>query len=247
MKTKSVTHATNLGQRSEQQDAFIRSFDSKYGTLLGVFDGHGGDEASKLCAKHVSSHFFECLDGAVLSELALGDTLINAANNLRHYDAGTTASLAYLPLAEDAVYTAVIGDSPIIVGQRGLFWLSPQHNVRSNVAERTAAQMRGGSYSQGYIWNGFSGPGLQMSRALGDAAMGKVISNVPDIKRLEVSEYDFVLVGSDGLFDPRNEDTDKAAQTLVEKIQSGATAEDLVAYALSVPTGDNVTAVLARF
>jgi serine/threonine protein phosphatase PrpC len=245
---KNLTYATDKGKRSTQQDTFIHVFDERYGALLGVFDGHGGDEASKMCAKHIPSHFFECMPVYKNNaEQSLRDTLVNAANILKNYDSGTTVSLAYLPYNEDVVYTAVIGDSPIIIGNYKDYWVSPQHNVRSNIAERTAAQERGGFYNSGYIFRIFHREGLQLSRVLGDAGMGKVVSNVPETNSLKVHYGDFVLVGTDGLFDPGNENTEKAVSDIVKLIEEGADANMLVAHALSVPTGDNVTAILARF
>jgi cell division protein YceG involved in septum cleavage len=55
-------------------------------------------------------------------------------------------------------------------------------------------------------------------------------------------------VRPDGCFDPGHYDFKKSAQTIVELVERGATAQDLVKRAaIDYPTGDNVTAIVARF
>src|SRR5208337_742222 len=160
---------------------------------------------------------------------------------------GTTASIAFIPLSADVVYVAVLGDSPVIVKQAdGSIWVAPEHNVRTNKAEAEAAKQRGGAVVGGYLVAHWDGPGLQMARALGDKALDKVLSRVPEISTQALGVGSFVLVCTDGALDPGHENAEAAAKSVVELIQSGGDAQAIVDRAVAVPTGDNVSALLVR-
>ena len=132
----------------------------------------------------------------------------------------------------------------VVVDKQGAVHISPEHNVRSNLNERKAAEKRGGIYRDGYIWNDLSslGSGLQMSRALGDAHLGKILSREPDI--YVISNPEWVLVASDGVFDPDHENTSQ----LIEKVKKYAirrsTAGDIMKWAESRGLKDNATALV---
>lgn len=249
MKIKDLTYASERGQRSYQEDRYFVS-NSTYGTLLAVFDGHGGDEASQYCDEHFAGHFLTCIHNTEgNAQVALRDSFSTMAADLKSFRSGTTASLVFLPADQDIVIAAVVGDSPVVIKTTNekipTYWMGPDHNVRTNPAEAEAAQDRGGFLDYGYVFSSLSGKGLQMGRALGDAELGSVISNEPEIKIVTPDPTGFILVGSDGLFDPSHSDT-ASFSPLRTRIEAGHSAMDLVKYALNVPTQDNVTAILAR-
>jgi serine/threonine protein phosphatase PrpC len=141
-----------------------------------------------------------------------------------------------------------MGDSPILIKDKdGKINISPDHNIRTNDAERRAAEDRGGFCDGGYLFASFDGMGLQMARALGDSHLNKVLSRLPDVYAVEINENSFVLVGTDGLFDPGHWNFKVEADAVVKLIDEGADAAALVTRAVNIPTGDNVTAILARF
>ncbi|MBI3274029.1 MAG: hypothetical protein HYZ69_02700, partial [Candidatus Colwellbacteria bacterium] len=120
----------------------------------------------------------------------------------------------------------------------------PEHNVRSNLEERKAAEQRGGIYSGGYIWNdlGSLGQGLQMSRALGDAHLGNILSREPDV--YTIAEPLWVLVASDGLFDPGHSDTYRLLQEIEDYAKRNATADELMKWVEKRGLKDNATALV---
>ena len=159
-------------------------------------------------------------------------------------------SLVYVPLSlmDGKVWVAILGDSPVIVmDAEGKVDVSPMHNARSNPTERDAAIARGASFDGNYIYAGFSGPGLQMTRAMGDRELVRVINREPEVYSRIVGPDSFVLVATDGLFDPSHRNLEPEIATVVDQIQAGASAQTLVDRAIALPTGDNVTAVLVRF
>ncbi len=238
-----ITMATARGARGYQEDTYLNvqmSQETLQGTLLGVFDGHGGDEASKWMAQH----FERCFHGQSGVEVSLRKAFKTCAVALRDYDAGTTASVVFIPTNSNKVYTAVIGDSPIIVKTPTGLWFGPDHNVRTNQAECDAAIQRGGFYSGGYIMK--HGFGLQMGRALGDSALSPILSTEPEISSVTVAPDGFILIGTDGLFDPGHYDFKKAAEQVIARVGQDD-AQALVDRAVSIPTRDNVTCILVKY
>ena len=179
----------------------------------------------------------------------LRKTIKNLAQALIDYDSGSTASLVYIPEIGDEVYTAVIGDSPIIILKGHDYWYGPDHNVRSNHAEAEAVRKRGGYIHNGYAM-GRGVFGLQMGRALGDAELVDILSTEPEVNKVSIGQGAWILVCTDGLIDPGHNGVD-AKQAIIDRCNSNVhgefTAEDLVQYAVGVPTGDNVSCILARF
>jgi serine/threonine protein phosphatase PrpC len=232
-----ITTASAKGQRPYQEDTSI-NVELPQGRLLGVFDGHGGNEASQFMAENFAGVFEETGSFRLAFRIA--------AQHLKDYEAGTTASVVLIPKDSRTVFTAVIGDSPIIIQTDSGIWYSPDHNVRTNEIERVAAQNRGGYYCGGYIMKGISGPGLQMGRALGDALLAPVLSTVPEVAEITVAPKGFVLIGTDGLFDPGHYGFKDAAKQVIARVNQDD-AQALVDRAVQLPTGDNVTAILVKF
>src|SRR3990167_9674146 len=99
----------------------------------------------------------------------------------RQFREGSTLSIAWVREDHDEVSVAVLGDSPVIVvDQLGQVHVSPEHNVRTNLAERNAMVARGGSYRNGYVYNQLD-VGFQVSRALGDGDLDRILSREPEI------------------------------------------------------------------
>lgn len=244
------TVRTEKGKRPYQEDRHA-IITTEHNLIVGVFDGHGGEEVSAFCAANllpawhaVESNLACRFDSGKMA--AMFDYLNVRTEHIRE---GSTASIVIIPKNGDQVTVGILGDSPVLVKQDdGRIVASPQHNVRSNPEEVKAAQSRGGVIHNGYLFNGrgsLDSNGLQMSRALGDAWLGTVLSRTPDIYGVTVGKKSFILVGTDGLFDPAHEDD--PSEEIAQNIEDGAEAGDLVDRALAIPTYDNVTAVLVRF
>jgi serine/threonine protein phosphatase PrpC len=218
------------------------------GLCFGVFDGHGGCNCAHRASETFPGLFVDELGepGATPQDAFLKafEKLHNATKDMHE---GTTASVVFIPLSADMVHVAVLGDSPVIVKRAdGSIWIAPEHNVRTNNAEAEAAMARGGKVIGGYLVAHWDGPGLQIARALGDKVLDRVLSRVPEISAQALGVGSFVLVCTDGALDPGHENTEAAAESVVELIQSGGDAQAIVDRALGIPTGDNVSALLVR-
>ncbi len=203
-----VKKAQDQGPRSYQEDFIVHiPFDLPHerGHLIGVFDGHGGVDAAKVCAA-ATPKFFSPNGNDDAGELLRH--LVGELNVLTcEMQCGTTVSLACILETSRTVVTATLGDSPIVVRDvNGLIRTNNPHNVRSNESERRTAILRGGWYNDedGYLVdaNDRDGPGLQTTRGLGDRWLGKVLSREPEIETYGIGDTSAIIVGSDGLMEP---------------------------------------------
>ncbi|MBI2048571.1 MAG: protein serine/threonine phosphatase 2C family protein [Parcubacteria group bacterium] len=218
-----MSHLTSiraLGERDHQEDRYcitpVRTAHIE-GYLLAVFDGHGGDAVSEYCRKHFQTFFIALLTKSIAT--ALAEATARIAQETAHYQCGSTLSAAFVCESNDTVTVAVLGDSPVLVcKENGSVLIAPQHNVHTNIVERYACIERGAAYSCGYIGAPNSNPMLQLSRALGDAELRSVISDVPEIFTLKSPRA--VVVATDGIdVDPYDTET----HTGIAEIMQGAT------------------------
>jgi serine/threonine protein phosphatase PrpC len=252
-----ISEAQANGSRLYQEDyRFISTMNE--GTLFGVFDGHGGNLAAATANDQFPVLF---ADVPGLSDIDVPTAIKNAFAKLvvltENFESGSTASIVYLPWNKsttpwtvDTAWVAVLGDSPVIIkGAEGKINISPEHNVRTNIAEKNAAEQRGGYVRGGYLHDprDRNGMGLQMARALGDRHLSRVLSREPDVYSVNVGPGSFVLAATDGAFDPSHYKFDDAAKSVVSMLEYGLTAENVVNRAVNARTGDNVTAIVARF
>jgi serine/threonine protein phosphatase PrpC len=263
MHINSVNVAAEKGNRDYMEDRYI-SYDKPEGILLAVFDGHGGSEASTYAWGKLAPYFFESL--AFFKEefpsekqvtYALRDAIKQLAVHLADCEAGTTLSAVFIPTEGEMAYTAVLGDSPIIIKSESrdevlgmthfTTWVGPDHNVRSNPTERMAAEARGGYCDGAYLYRNMHSQGLQMARALGDSHLRGVISTEPEINEVPIVGSGFILVATDGLFDPAHRKFEESKRQVLALIKDGADAQYLVDNAVLRDTYDNATAILARF
>ena len=242
-----ISKATAQGLRDYQEDRFVVC-NTKDGKLIAVMDGHGGTAVSDRIAKVIPTIWRKHIAFPASIFTAMKDTFEDIATLTNTMYEGSTLSLVFIPKANDVVFVAILGDSPVVIqNDEGQIHISPMHNARSNPAELAAAQERGGFFDGNYIRISYDGPGLQMTRVMGDREMGRIVSRIPEVYTQKVNGDSFVLVATDGLFDPSNRNTEVEAGTVAQYIREGASAETLVNRAIATPTGDNVTAVLVRF
>lgn len=244
-----ITCATSKGGRLTQEDRFVGiplSETENRAWLLGVFDGHGGSAAvAEYCAKEVRRTV--CPSDFSDPEGFLRKLVARLNEETRGYHEGSTLSLALVIGRKDgsrAVSAAILGDSPVIILDRtGRITVGPEHNVRSNAAERKAVMARGGEVANGYVYPPACDYGLQLSRALGDRWLDGILSREPEI--LTVADPVWVLVASDGIFDPSHMG-DVPLSEIKPLVERGASADDVLAWADSFVLQDNATAVVWR-
>ncbi len=245
-----VTHATTQGGRSHQEDRYVEEWIDDVGGisgwLLAVFDGHRSAETSALAADQLVPLFKYQLETNSVPMTALFETVFATLRDLTvDHLSGSTASIAFISADAQEVTIGVLGDSPIaILDAQGQMFLGADHNVRTNLQERSAAEERGGVYREGYLEDRRQpGTGLQMGRALGDRELDRILSRSPDIQTIPLGGRGIVMVGSDGLLVPLNP-LPSQLRTLLSLIQQGGSADVVVQNAMTRAIGDNITALV---
>ena len=248
-----ISSATHKGARDYQEDRFVVDVNSD-GVLAAVYDGHGGDKCSAFLKTATLDAFNAVADNPALPVIGmkLKGMFEWLAVRTKEFESGSTGTIAYIPPALDKVYVGVLGDSPAIVKLAdGQFWIAPDHNVRSNPREAELARARGCTIYGGYMYApekhfGDLAQGLQMSRAFGDADMNSALLREPEVFELPIGKDSFVLVGTDGLFDPSHRSSESAKEIAALADIATNEAKNLVNYSVQKPTNDNVTAILVR-
>jgi serine/threonine protein phosphatase PrpC len=249
-----ITKETAQGKRSYQEDRLVVK-ELEEGTLLAVFDGHGGANTACLC-KDNCAKFWQRTDKK-LSPMTRLTQLFGALDKLTAEErAGSTASVVFIPTFEPFKYAypnifiATLGDSPVIwKDYKGDIKQAAEHNVATNKRECAAAVKRGGIYDgHTYIWNDRGpysdlGVGLQMSRSFGDKLLRGVVIQKPTVRSSCIALDGWIVVATDGI----SRSHGSLKKYVGEKMAAGADATDFVQLALAVPTRDNVTAITVRW
>lgn len=243
-KIMKITTATQQGPRPYQEDRYGIIHFNDGGTLLAVFDGHGGNAAADTASEYLRTLNLLYTEG-IKQNLQL---LFKKLDSLTEYfDAGTTASLVYITPNKDKAYVCILGDSPVVIMDRDLtLWNSPEHNVRTNAIEESRAIARGGAIYRGYVFDAQGKRGLQLSRALGDRFLRHILSQEPEIFTINLGPSSWIVVGSDGLLDPAHTQTHEKTKQLKQMMAYDAEASQLVNRSILDGSHDNVTAIVAR-
>jgi serine/threonine protein phosphatase PrpC len=242
-----VSTGSAQGARPYQEDRAVHARIANKGCLLAVFDGHRGATTAEKTSKALLPAFESSWDGHSGDVSAvLRETMEFLVRLTRDDVSGTTASIVFITNNAQHAYWAVLGDSPIaILDSKGRIHIGPDHNVRTNLEERSAALGRGGRYVGGYLEDAeLPDVGLQMARSLGDADLARVLSREPDIGEVPIGGSGIVLVGTDGLLSPGEGPASEQLARLLQMTRKGADADALVQDALRRQTGDNVTAIV---
>lgn len=241
-----ITTRTAQGQCSEQEDRFI-ALSCEEGHLLAVCDGHRGHQtAAQAIAQLIEFITAAPLLGALHVQSEAQAFLRKIVEHINRATckniSGSTFSLVYISELKNRVDIAILGDSPVIVKQgTGRTWVSPAHNVRRNEADARRAEERGGHIQDGYLCAEYDGAGLQLTRALGDRDLSRVLDREAEYFSFALDAKSVVALLSDGVYD---EDVIFTEEDLASLPLTSADA--IVADALARGSRDNVTAILWR-
>lgn len=223
----SLTYAQEEGPREAQEDRlFFKEFGNrrykKY--VLAVMDGHGGCSAAELCRKELERIFAKPFGRVEDVESRMRMVVDQLARATFHLNSGTTLSIVCVCEKRDEAVVVILGDSPVLIlTKNDELKRSPEHNVRTNEAERQRAVTRGGYFDGQYLR--YKGQGIQLTRALGNRDFNGALSKEPEIYK--VAKPKLVIVASDGLIDPSHLGDD-CAQEAVRLCHTGAGAAELM-------------------
>lgn len=247
------------GIRPNFEDAHI--VDHERG-VLGVFDGHLGDEAAAFCAERLHLHCGRA-GGELPSRFFLESAFERCDSELRSAlpvgcEAGSTATLALVREEEEGsgafkIWVANLGDSRAVLFRCKSGELLQTEDHRPDApAERARIEAAGGFVSDEFGSARIDGA-LACSRALGafkfkadkDRPLSEQkVSSCPDVFEWEAEKGDWLIIACDGVWDTLS------GQKVIDEARNGTSGEDLGAklgrileLCISKDADDNLTLV----
>jgi protein phosphatase PTC1 len=215
--------------------------------LFAIFDGHGGQDASEYCAKHLESIFSSILKHTSSTESAILDLFKKLDEKLNEevhaLNFGTTACIAFISFeqGERVLYVANAGDSRAVIGSNEKAErLSVDHKC---TLEKECERIR---KSGGIIICNRLGGNLAVSRSLGDYSLREMgLISVPYLNRRVLRANDkWLIIASDGLFDVL---TDAEVVSDIWKDDGcGAAVKKLVSKAMVKGSLDNISCIVVK-
>ncbi len=220
--TLSPQFTEKQGLRPRMEDAHFYT-ELEKGTLVGVFDGHGGPEVAQFANEAFQKRFPDALKNAKENVHQAFETVIDQIHQevARHYEwnrIGSTAVVSYIDHATHQIYTVTLGDSEANIYRKVeeemrsiplsavRDWLSKKDLQRlvSNYGFQVYSLGRLCNYNSKYIRSRLR-EGVNLSRAIGDVSeRGSSIPLVihkPKITVNKLKHGDILILACDGLKD----------------------------------------------
>lgn len=230
--------------------------------VFGVFDGHGGAEVAQLATELLPSILAASLTRFTEPQNALRESFLRLDQEIQKRQvpekAGCTANvtLAFRRAGRLRLLCANCGDSRAVLSRGGVAVELSQDHCPLEPTERRRIEAAGGIVVV-YESCGRVDGTLAVSRALGDFRFKarpdlpperqKVIA-VPDIKEIPVGKCDdFVVVGSDGVFNVFS--SEELVSAIGASRRAGQRWQDAIRGVLekAVMSRDNASLCVARF
>jgi serine/threonine protein phosphatase PrpC len=249
MPTISVYTITAKGPRPYQEDTFFTEDLGKGRILLGVFDGHGGDDVSKKCAAESSMRMHRLLaenpgdPGLALRKLYT--ELDEACRENLHE--GACAAIAYV--TREKVWFSNCGDCMIACkikrpnGESAMF-VTKDHKV-ADLAEQRRLKAMGAVITFNDCPRIFDR--LNIARSIGDWALKPYVISTPFIScfnlRNTKDTLEGIVIASDGLWDVMDAQTYWHISEITESFRGEVQLNDALQYAYEHGSTDNITVV----
>mmetsp|Transcript_6390 Transcript_6390/g.13974 ORF Transcript_6390/g.13974 Transcript_6390/m.13974 type:complete len:433 (-) Transcript_6390:190-1488(-) len=264
-----VGEAHHIGPRPTMEDEFVyfpNFMKSSTTTFLAVYDGHGGrrcvDFVKQVLHRNFANHVQEQPNNI---SLAFTNAFVETDESLQTLgitQSGCTACCCFMRLELGAwyLYTAHVGDTRAVLSRGGsAYRLTALSDHKPSDPEEARRIIQAGGRINNRRVNG----ALAISRALGDHLLKtplqkqSIVSNIPDVSRVEITEQDeFIVVACDGLWDVMEDQeaveiVRDAAGAILERAKNVSSqqvasmlAQVLVKEALLRGTTDNVTCAI---
>ena len=189
--------------------------------MIGVYDGHGGKQASDFCALHLLRYVEEAAaatkgSGSTLADMAAAceEAFLRCHEELRTTKgciAGTTATVLVIDSQRREVLCCNVGDSSVLVVDQTYYgFASTDHRLHGNLDEQNRVLQVGSRLAYAMdpftrmpagslrLWPG----GLAVGRSLGDADCGEAVSAIPAVETVELPAHGgHLIMCSDGVWD----------------------------------------------
>ncbi|KAJ6227136.1 phosphatase 2c [Anaeramoeba flamelloides] len=219
----------------------LRNLPFEKAEFFGLFDGHGGREASEHVGEVLPAIIKKkILEGTKIEE-AIHDSFVELHQEMIDWClySGTTAVVVIT--IEDFVWIVNLGDSKAILCRNGFTVSLTQQQKPNDKDEKKRIEKAGGFIKDGRV-NGI----LAVSRAFGDGYLGKVISPVPEIINFRITSEDaFIVIACDGVWDVISDPV--AVGIVSEEIDPQKAAKRLRDEAYNHGSTDNISVIALFF
>lgn len=245
---KHIQHRPNLvsvcetiGRRESMEDQYVINRNDKY-EIYGVFDGHGGPEASKFVKDYFQDFNLDKIEriekmAKTFHEIILGLHHLSVGNVK---NSGTTASIVVIYKKLNKMIAINIGDSRIMIfGETQSKIITKDHNVGCNRKDVKKISSKGGIIEDNYLM-GDKGS-VNLTRTIGDHEFNELI-RLPEICIVDIVPVKKILISCDGLWE---ETSKQKIDNIVNKgLPPAETCKKLVDQAYSDGSGDNITVMV---
>ncbi|GLC48409.1 hypothetical protein PLESTB_000094300 [Pleodorina starrii] len=217
---------------------------------LGIYDGHGGVDASTFLQRHLLSTIRAHLHPGVDVHDALTAAYMSCNARFRETGSIQGSTATTVILKDCRLIAANVGDSPAFVVKKTgeVYSVIQEHKIEGEEAARIAAQgvpIYRSPTGPAYMGTPDGTRWLNMSRAFGDFVY-PAISCEPHVCSLDVSDGKYLVMGSDGLTEKWP--VAEAAQYLTQLASAGwslpAICRSLVERSLAHGSTDNISCMI---
>lgn len=223
------------------------------GKLLAVFDGHGGASVANYCRDNFTLFFERHLATYPDVGIALRKTFKELDEKSESIGQRCGSTAAVLIKIRGNIWTANCGDSEIMASYKdgGLSMLTQSHKVEDEIPRLEALGARI-TYGDGCA-RLFQM--LNLARSIGDYHLKKYVISTPYVKSIKISEnLDYIIIGSDGLWDVWDETSLQKEIAMLRRTMLGkgmnytqmtdAVNMEIVKRSLLRGSGDNITVII---
>eukprot|EP00573_Skeletonema_grethae_P004498 CAMPEP_0201696904 /NCGR_PEP_ID=MMETSP0578-20130828/8392_1 /ASSEMBLY_ACC=CAM_ASM_000663 /TAXON_ID=267565 /ORGANISM="Skeletonema grethea, Strain CCMP 1804" /LENGTH=554 /DNA_ID=CAMNT_0048182939 /DNA_START=123 /DNA_END=1787 /DNA_ORIENTATION=+ len=211
-----TSYWSHRGKRAYMEDRYVIEYmgatskdrkKAKPMTLIGVFDGHGGAEASQFCSDWLSSYIRKDKDypSNISAAMKSAFTTVDKDFVASGFLDGSTACACSI-IGDEKVICCNAGDTrAIIVKKNGSFVPLSEDHKPDRSDETTRINELGGRVIH---WGRWRVEGvLAVSRSIGDARLKPYVTAEPDIVEHTIQDDDmFLVIASDGVWDTMSSD-----------------------------------------
>lgn len=247
------TIVTHQNKRPYQEDRFF-SAQLDFGTLFGLYDGHGGSDTSSYLRDYFQTYIARSLKKMPTMKKTLKDAFIAAdIYACQNFTDGSTATVALITDNADnkMLHLAWVGDSRAVIEKNGTVDFATIDHKPDNPIEKSRIEKAGGKvYHQGVARVN----GLAISRSIGDKESKQGTANqiiaIPDYKAYQLTQDNhFMILASDGLWDVIDNEKTVAMvhNALQKKLPLDSIAKSLQDEAIKQGSEDNITICIIEF
>ncbi|KAH0793840.1 protein phosphatase 2C [Histomonas meleagridis] len=232
--------AETVGRRPQMEDVscVVPNIPTDTSVFFGLFDGHGGRDASEYVAQNLPNYIKNRVDGGSPLTTAISDSFKVLQNEMKPWCVyvGTTAAIAVVDGSKLTV--ANVGDSRCVLSHNGNAVRLTVDDKPDLPEEMEYIQSKGGIVKEGRL-----GGMLAVSRALGDGFLGDCVNPTPHIKEVQITSEDaFVIIACDGVWDVMSDQ--EAVDLIASEIDPLEAARKIRDRAFELSSEDNISVIV---